>query len=77
MLILSLCIVIQYLRTFYLFFTLCLIFYSDLSDVMHKVHETFIALAAQLHEFHEAVKVRHMSTDTGNGDHDSYALFPQ
>ena len=32
--------------------------YSDLSDVMHKVHETFIALAAQLHEFHEAVKVR-------------------
>ena len=33
-------------------------FCSDLSDVMHKVHETFIALAAQLHELHEAVKVR-------------------
>ncbi|XP_020619808.1 nucleoporin p58/p45-like [Orbicella faveolata] len=31
---------------------------QDLSDVMHKVHETFIALAAQLHEFHEAVKVQ-------------------
>lgn len=61
---------------FYLCFALCLIFYSDLSDVMHKVHETFIALAAQLHEFHEAVKVRYMSTDTDNRDLDSYALFP-
>ena len=25
---------------------------------MHKLHETFIALAAQLHEIHEAVKVK-------------------
>ena len=25
---------------------------------MHKVHETFIALAAQLHGIHEAVKVK-------------------
>ncbi|XP_073253131.1 uncharacterized protein [Porites lutea] len=31
---------------------------QDLSDVMHKLHETFIALAAQLHEIHEAVKVQ-------------------
>ncbi|CAH3127804.1 unnamed protein product [Porites lobata] len=29
-----------------------------LSDVVHKLHETFIALAAQLHEIHEAVKVK-------------------
>ena len=32
--------------------------FLDLSDVMHKLHETFIALAAQLHEIHEAVKVK-------------------
>lgn len=50
-------------------------FYLDLSDVMHKVHETFIALAAQLHEFHEAVKVRLYVHTRCNGDHDSYALF--
>ncbi|XP_068701789.1 nucleoporin p58/p45-like [Montipora foliosa] len=31
---------------------------QDLSHVLHKVHETFIALAAQLHEIHEAVKVQ-------------------
>lgn len=36
---------------------LCFV-YSDLSEVMHKVHETFIALAAKLHEIHEAVKVQ-------------------
>lgn len=52
-------------------------FYLDLSDVMHKVHETFIALAAQLHEFHEAVKVRLYVHRHCNGDHDSYALFLQ
>ena len=39
-------------------FVLFCFVYSDLSDVMHKVHETFIALAAKLHEIHEAVKVR-------------------
>ena len=27
---------------------------------MHRVHETFIALAAQLHEIHEAAKVRNL-----------------
>ena len=32
--------------------------FLDLSDVMHKLHETFIALAAQLHEIHEAVQVK-------------------
>ena len=31
--------------------------FLDLSDVMHKLHEIFIALAAQLYEIHEAVKV--------------------
>ncbi|XP_058955100.2 nucleoporin p58/p45 [Pocillopora verrucosa] len=31
---------------------------QDLSEVMHKVHETFIALAAKLHEIHEAVKMQ-------------------
>jgi len=31
---------------------------QDLSEVMHRVHETFIALAAQLHEIHEAAKVQ-------------------
>lgn len=31
---------------------------QDLSEVMHKVHETFIALAAKLHEIHEAVKLQ-------------------
>lgn len=36
---------------------LCFV-YSDLSEVMHKVHETFIALAAKLHEIHEAVKMQ-------------------
>ncbi|EDO34689.1 predicted protein, partial [Nematostella vectensis] len=30
---------------------------QDLSQVMHHVHETFIALAAELHSIHEAVKV--------------------
>ena len=34
------------------------VFLADLSNVLHKVHETFLALAAQLHEIHEAVKVR-------------------
>ena len=32
--------------------------FLDLSDVMHKLHEKFIALAAQLHGIHEAVKVK-------------------
>ena len=32
--------------------------FLDLSDVVHKIHETFIALAAQRHEIHEAVKVK-------------------
>jgi len=27
---------------------------------MHRVHETFIALAAQLHEIHEAARVRNL-----------------
>ena len=31
--------------------------FLDLSDVMYKLHEIFIALAAQLYEIHEAVKV--------------------
>ncbi|KAK3728853.1 hypothetical protein QZH41_020230, partial [Actinostola sp. cb2023] len=31
---------------------------QDLSLVMHKVHNTFIALAAQLHGIHEAVKLQ-------------------
>ena len=30
---------------------------SDLSEVMHKIHKTFISLAAILHAVHEAVKV--------------------
>ncbi|XP_032230293.1 nucleoporin p58/p45 isoform X2 [Nematostella vectensis] len=31
---------------------------QDLSQVMHHVHETFIALAAELHSIHEAVKIQ-------------------
>ena len=32
--------------------------FLDLSDVVHRLHETFITLAAQLYEIHEAVKVK-------------------
>ena len=30
---------------------------AELVDLLRKLHETFIALAAQLHQVHEAVKV--------------------
>ena len=45
---------------FILFYFILFYFISDLSEVMHRVHETFIALAAQLHEIHEAARVRNL-----------------
>lgn len=32
--------------------------FTELVELLRKLHETFIALAAQLHQVHEAVKVR-------------------
>lgn len=31
--------------------------FAELVELLRKLHETFIALAAQLHQVHEAVKV--------------------
>lgn len=32
--------------------------FTELVELLRKLHETFIALAAQLHQVHEAVKVQ-------------------